>query len=411
MPRALDPDASSARRAADEALLALALRFGPLEMGPRFAGLRPRFARAGLVPSRVFEDASAWTGAEGEQRELGFEGGALGAQRYAIEVTARPRRPAAAGDYSGRLRLQRLRPGEFEWRMEESLALGRVRLAELAAAADVLFRLAEQLPAGDARAALRSSLPRTRASLGRAFSLDRLALSDAPDAARAVDFESTLHPDWLRERSPRYAEFLKRYVATLQGAASLEDPPGTPFWEASVREGRLTLRLRLRDGALLPLAGQPRRLANRCSTRGSFAIKAGPFRVGFRELLGEVTLLRGPQQAGFRAEFHREPDWRVPFLIEPFLRGSLRRPFEREGAELGFVVRDGASAEEPTTAQREYRLAVKESWLVRWLGSNVGSAVSDFRRGAEAESDRFVRDAFLALRADVAALLTGDGQD
>jgi hypothetical protein len=405
VPRALHPDAAGARAAADDALLALALRFGTVEMGPRFAALRPRLARAGLVPSRAFDDASIWTGTRGETREVGFHGTPLPGLRYGIEAAAQGPTPAAAGEYRGSLELTRLRAGEFEWHMDEALALGGVRVGALNAASDVLFRLAERTPAGDARAALRESLPRTAASLGRAFSLERLNLTDAPDGGRSLDFESALHPEWLRERMPRYAEFLKRYVAALQLDATVEDPPGTAFWEAAVREGGLKLRLKLRDGRLLPLAGPERRLADRCTTRGSFTIKAGLFRIGFAGLVGDVTLLREPERVGFRAEFRKEPDWRIPFLIEPFVRGSLRRPFEREGASLEFVVQDGARAEAPTTAEREYRLAVKESWLVRWLGGNVGTAVSDFRRGAEAESDRFVREAFLALREDVGALL------
>jgi hypothetical protein len=307
-------------------------------------------------------------------------------------------------------RLRRLRPSEFEWRIEEALALGGIRVAELAAASDVLFRLAEATPAGDARAALRDSLPRTSAALGRVFSLERLSLADAPQGGRVLEFESALHPEWLRERMPRYAQFLESYASTLQFFASVQGDAGGTFWESSVDEGRLRLRARLRDGALLPLQGTAGRLGERCTTRGSFSVKAGLFRVGFQNLVGDVTLVRGPEQVGFRAAFRKEPDWRMPFLVEPFVRGSLRRPFEQEGTSLDFVVKDGAG-DSPTTAAREYRLTVKESWLVRWLGGNVGSAVSDFRRGAEAESDRFSREAFLALRDDVRGLLTADGQD
>src|SRR5688500_3581134 len=65
VPRALARDPESARRAADEALLALALRFGPVQLDARFAALRPLYARAGLVPSRAFDEASAWTSARG----------------------------------------------------------------------------------------------------------------------------------------------------------------------------------------------------------------------------------------------------------------------------------------------------------------------------------------------------------
>jgi hypothetical protein len=405
VPRALAPDPEAARLASDHALMALALRFGPLEKGPRFDALRPRLERAGLVPSRVFEDASVWTGARDDEREVGFQGVPLPAQRYAIEVESSPGLPERPGEYRALLRLRRLRQGEFEWRMEESLALGPVRVAALAAAGEALLRLAEAAPAGDARSELRRSLPLTTACLGRAFSLERLSLSATPDGARQLEAEALLHPDWLKETLPRYSDFLKRYVSTLQSSVSLEEPPGSPFWQAALHDGRLTLRFKAMGGALAPLEGPGRRLGDHCTARVSFSMKAGLFRVGLSDLLGELTLVRGPGPLEVRAVFRREPAWRMPFLIEPFVRGSLRRPFEGEGAALAFELSDGDAPTAPTTVTREYRLAVKESWLVRWLGGNVGGAVRDFRAGAEAEADRVTRETFLALREDVRALL------
>ena len=216
-----------------------------------------------------------------------------------------------------------------------------------------------------------------------------------------MEVEARLHPERLKEGLPRYSEFLKRHISTLQVSLSLEDPPGSVFWRAALHDGRLSLSLKLLDGALLPLEEPARRLGDRCTVRAAFSAKAGLFRYGLSDLVGEVTLLRGPAPLGYRATFSREPAWRLPFLIEPFVRGTLRRPFEREGAVFGFTVSNGDSPEAPTTAARDYRLAVKESWLVRWLGGNVSGAVRDFRAGAEAESDRFTRETISALREDV----------
>jgi hypothetical protein len=405
VPRALAPDPATARLAADDVLVALATRFGPLEKGPRFAALRPRLARAGLVPSRVFDDASVWTAARGEQRELGFQGVALTDQPYALDVAGSPRAPVRPGDYRGLLRLRRVQRGEFEWRMDETLALGRVRVQALAGAGEALLHLAEAVPTGDARAALRGSLPRTSACLGRVFSLERLTLVATPDGARRVEAEAVLHPEWLEKELPLYADFLRRYVSTLQASVSLEDPPGSPYWRAALHDGRLTLRLGVRGGALSPLEGPARRLGRSGTARVAFTMKAGLFRVGFSDLLGDVTLARGPGPLELRAAFRREPAWRVPFLVEPFVRGSLRRPFEGEGAVFALAVRDGDSPGAPAVVAREYRLAVKESWLLRWLGGNVDAAVRDFRAGAEAQADRLARETFLALREDVRALL------
>jgi len=404
-PRALHPDLASARKAADEALLALALRFGPVELEPRFAALRPRLGRAGLVPSRVFDDALAWTAMRGDVRELGFRGTPIGPDRYAIAVAPQPREPEAPGEYRGLLQLARLRPGEFEWQIHESLALGALRGDGLVGAGDALLALVERAPTGDARPALRASLPRTAAALGRVFSLERLQLLAGPEGARAVFAEALLHPEWLQEGLPRYAQFLRRYVVPMQLELSVADPSGAVFWEATLRDGRFGLRAKLLHGALASLAGPTRRLGDRCSARLTLKMKLGLWSVGFSGLPADVALSRDPHALGFHAAFHREPEWQIPFIVAPFMRGSLRRPFEGEGALLGYELVSGAGAEASSLALRHYRLAVKESFVVRWLGGNVGGAIADFRRGAEVEADRFVREGFLALREDVRALL------
>lgn len=404
VPRALAPEAAAARQASDELFSALADRFGPVELDARFAAARPRLARAGLVPSRVYEDAAIWTGAAGAVRELGFHGvPAKGA--YSIAVAERPPAPSRAGEYRGRLALERLRKGEFEWRMDEELGLGRIDVLGLTRAADALLALAEAADLRDARDPVRAALPRTTAALGRVLSLDRLTLGPREAGARLVEAGASLHPEWLEQRLPRYAEFLKGHVASMRLGVAVDDAAETPFWQADLRDGRLSLRLRVGDGALAPLLGPPRRLGDACRVRLAITMKSGLFRVGFEDLHGEVVVERGPHRAGFLARFAREPDWKLPFFVEPFMRGPLRRPFEGPGALLGYELRDGSAPGASATASRSYRLDVKESWIVRWLGGNVGGAVADFRRGAEREADVFTREALLALRDDLRSLI------
>ena len=408
VPRALDRDPSSARRAADEALLALALRFGPVQFDARFAALRPLYAHAGLAPSRAFEEASAWTSARGSLRELGLQGTPLAGDQYAIGLAAQPKPPEAPGEYLGLLTLERLRAGEFVWRLDESLALGSARVAGVEAAADALLALAEAQPPGDARRLLRESLPRSTLALGRLFSLERLQLSSTAQGSRRLEAEALLHPEWLEQLLPGYARFLRRQVMTLRLELTVADAAGV-FWEFLLQDGRLQLRASVADGALAPLAGPPRRLPQHFVARSALTMKTGIWSVGFSGLVADVTLARGPRALGLRAQFRREPEWQIPFLVAPFLRGSLRRPFEGEGVLLGFGLRDVAAAQPALLASRHYQLAVSESWIVRWLGGNIGAAVADFRRGAQAEADRFVRDALLALRDDVRALLAAPG--
>jgi hypothetical protein len=56
-----------------------------------------------------------------------------------------------------------------------------------------------------------------------------------------------------------------------------------------------------------------------------------------------------------------------------------------------------------TLVDREYRLAVRESFVVRWLGSFGGGMATVFRAGAEAEADRFMGEGLWALRDDLVA--------
>ena len=405
VPRAMSEAPGRAWAASDELLLALAGRFGPAEREARFAQLRPKLARAGLVPSRVFDDATIWTRSEGPLREVQFWGAPGAAGAYRIGIVERAELPGAAGEYRGRLQLERLGQSEFRWQMEDTLALGYVTSEELARAADALLALAEHAPAGDARAAIRESLPRTAAALGRLFSLDRFELQTDKDGARSVVATAGMHPDWLKQGMSGYAAFLRSEIFSMRMSLEVGDAAGT-FWTLTMRDGRLELRLRVKGGALAPLEGAPRRLGDACSARFGLTMKQGLFRVGIEKLQSDISLLRGPGPVGFRASFRRQPDWQIPFIVQPFLHDSLRRPFEDEGAMLAYVLRDPGPGSRTTIVARDYRLTVKESWIVRWLGGNVGAVVTDFRRGAEAEADRFVRDALLALRDDVGAMLS-----
>ena len=174
------------------------------------------------------------------------------------------------------------------------------------------------------------------------------------------------------------------------------------FWTVEAAQGHATLRLRLRDARLAPLDGSAQPMGDAVEVSSDYSTPAGPFRVGVRRLRADVSLLRSSQRKSFTAVFVREPDWRLPFLLRPFMSGSLRRPFEGEGSLLEFAI---AETDGVTSLTRRYRLAVKESWIVRWMGGLTATAVSDFRRNAEAESDRFTAEGLNALRQDVETLL------
>jgi hypothetical protein len=379
----------------------LAARFGPTERDPAFEALRPKLARHGLVPSRVFEDTALWTLREGEARGVGFVG--RGSPfRYHVGVSGSPREPASPGDYRGEWRLERLRHGEFEWAAKEELDVGPVTPADLAAGLTALFRGAAEAPRGDAAGLVRRALPRTTARLGRVLTLEALRLGGTAGQDRPVRLEAVLEPRGLEAEAPRYARYLEKVVLPLGVEVSAFDASGTRWWRLSMEDGRLVLELRVSGGGLAPSDGSRRVLPSVLRLRAAGTTRAAGFRVGFHDLDAEVTLVRLPTEKGFVARFRDAPSWDLPFLVPLLLRSPLRRPFQGDGSMLAFGVR--ARPGETTLLTRHYRAAVQENWVLRWLGGLTARNVDAFRR-AEDEADAFTCEVLLALRDDVLALL------
>ena len=67
------------------------------------------------------------------------------------------------------------------------------------------------------------------------------------------------------------------------------------------------------------------------------------------------------------------------------------------------ALEDGAGLQ--TLLVRRTRLEVKESAILRWMGSLGATAMSDFQGRTEAEENRFLHDAFAALRSDLQDVL------
>lgn len=386
---------------------ALAARFGPMEREPSFDALRPRLAGAALVPSRVFDDAGAWTRVQGEERTVEFRGRPE-AGLYRMGVYADPPARSEPGSYRATLRLRRLGEGRFGWRMREELAVGAVRGNDLAAALTVLFLAAERASEAEARFTIRQSLPRATEAFGRLLGLETLRFEANEEGGTAVTLGIRLRPAGLRATAPRYAAYIDKYATPIRLKAVAGDPAGLVWWEVDLHENLATLRYRVKDGRLAPLEASPRPIPDRLRLRIEYSTKAGIFRMGVDGLEADLSLVREPREKGFVASFVRPPDWRLPFLIEPFLRGSLRYPFEGDGSFLAFSVRDQPG--EPTRLVYEYRLPVRESWIVRWMGGLTNAAVDEFRHGAEEEADRFTGECLLALRDDLRQLVQDRGR-
>jgi hypothetical protein len=184
---------------------------------------------------------------------------------------------------------------------------------------------------------------------------------------------------------------------------SVGDLSGADWWSLEASENLWTLRLRVRDGSLVPLEGPAdRRLPPLLRATTDYSTRMGRYKVGASRLVADVALTRTAAEKGFSARLLQEPDWELPFLVESLLRSPLRFPFEGPGSEAGWAARESPGV--GTRLVRHYRARVRETWILRWLGGMTSTAVDEFRRGAEAEADRFHRECLLALRDDLAAL-------
>ncbi len=400
--RRLGASPEAALHAADELAASLAARFGPTERDPSFDFVRPALAQYALVPSRIFDAPAVWTASSGAVRQIDFRGERIGG-RYRMSVHTKPPEPRAPGEYRGEWRLERLRENEYEWMAREELGVGRASPDDLSAALTATFRAVESAASGDVGARLRADLPRTAATLGRLATLEEVQIRREPGAAR-LTLTASLDPDGIRGFAPLYAHYLDDVVMPTRLTAVAFDETGARWWETSFVDGRMSLHIRVHDGNLAPLTGRPRPIPARLRVRLSGSSKTGFLRSGFHGLEAEVELTSRPDEKALAARFAKAPDWDLPFLVPLLLRSALQRPFQGGGALLSFGVEaHGAGS---TLLTRTYRVAVRENWIVRWLGSYAAGAVDTYRRG-EAEADRFNAEALLALRQDLMALAGG----
>ncbi len=397
---ALGPTPALARARGGEALAALARRFGPADLDPALQRFRARVTQAMFSPSALFAERAAWPESDGDARQATYAGTAPPARgRYRLELRTCAA-PARAADYRGSLRLRSLGGGAFEWTQRDELAIGGLTAADAARAVDALFRALEEAPVERAAPALAAALPRTGAALARAFSLERVALRRDAHGATVALLGARLRPERLHAAgAPGFARYLEKYVGRLRFKLDVVDGVGALYWQLDVFDGRALLHLRSLGGDLVTLSGAPRAMPDTLLLRTDFTTDAGLFRVGLRGLVADVRLTRAPREKAFEALFRREPDWLLPFIARPFLRAPLRQPFEGPGARVALGLRE--QSEGLSLLEREFRLAVRESWIVRFLGGLGSNAVLAFRRDAEEQADRFVFEALDALRQDL----------
>jgi hypothetical protein len=244
----------------------------------------------------------------------------------------------------------------------------------------------------------------TAAAMGTVFTLDSLSPSRLADGSTAVTVGIAINSAPLRRRLPAFAEYLRKYVEPTTYHAVIADRAAVPFIDIAQRDRYRTIRVRTRNGKLVPLSGPARPIPDSLLVIADFRAKVKIFHVGFHDLVMELVNERRDRQRSWVVTAHREPKWDLPLVTARLLRAPLRRPFLGEGALFRIGVRTGDDGE-PTVIMRNSHLTVQESGILNFLNSLGNTAMSDFEGAVEREENAWLRELFLALRDDARAAI------
>lgn len=402
---AFGPSPAAARANGEAFFGAVADRFTRVQRAPKFESGRMRLGRYAMSPSKIWGDTGIWTSSGVDSSRTLVVGGALQGGRYLFTPLPEAGLPRRTGDSRHVIRLRMRGDGEYEWSTSVEHAVGEARAAEIAGVVTALLAAAEGRADRELRADYREAFPRTTAALGRLLTLDTLRTQHHADGSTTVSLGASLHPERLRATMPALAAYVEKYLVPARYHLVLADPQGGRWLDAVARNKVLTLRVRTRDGALLPLEGPARPMPEHLELRADAFAKVMIFTVGVTNLVADFSFVRGPRERGWVMRWEREPEWHLPLAVRHLIRAPLRRPFERGGSVLRITVRDSGGAQ--TQLTRHARTTVKESAILRWMGSLGFTAMRDYAGKTEEEENRFLAEAFDALRLDLRALLAG----
>ncbi|MFY7923763.1 MAG: hypothetical protein ACOVSI_15255, partial [Gemmatimonas sp.] len=182
----------------------------------------------------------------------------------------------------------------------------------------------------------------------------------------------------------------------------LADRRGNDWFDAQAANRVLTLRFRTKGGALQPLTGAARPMPDTLILNVDALAKIGVFSVGVSNMVGEFVHVSTPRERAWQIRFTREPKWHLPLMAERLLSSAIRHPFEGTGVSFRLGFRTGPSGQ--TISERVIDVAVRESAIMRWLGTLGFTAMSDFAGNVEEEENRFLVELFRGMRTDMEGL-------
>lgn len=400
---AFGPNISAARQNADEFLYSVSSRFTNIQRPERILYAKSQFGHYALTPSAIYNDTSIWLGIGPDSSRLFGDEGVFATDRYIVSAKLPTNPPNAITESRELIRLRKLSGSDYAWFTSVDVALGKIRAQSIADVVAAGLAAGEGRSPADIRSEYRSSFPRTKAALGRLFTLDTLSTVQDSEGATTYDLAIRLTPQILKATMPHYADYIDKYISGGRYHITLTDRTGARWFDASAANYYMHFKVRSRNGHFAPLEGRVRSMPEALTIRLDMQMKILVFTVGFTRMMGEFNIIDTPHERGWSMRFATEPEWRLPPTVGYLLKSSLRRPFQGAGIPVRVSIRDNPGSQ--TLLSRRITLVVEESGIVRFINRLSGTAVGDFLGPSELEANRFNADAFRALRADVAALL------
>jgi hypothetical protein len=405
VPAAFGPTPTQARANADGLFGAFVRRFTNVSRAPRYERARQQLLRYALTPSEVYSDTSIWTvyGPDNYRTLFGNATFVNGRYTFTNTVTDDPVKDLGEGRHI--MRLRKIGDDDYAWFTGVDFAAGTITANDFANVITQWIAASEGRSATALRAGYRNTFPRTTAALGQLYSLDSIASTPAPDGTNTLYAMVHIRPDGIRAAYPGYAAFMKKYADKVKLKFTLVDSRGAQWFEATSRDGYITIRLRSRNGHLVPFTGAPRTIPDTLVMNVDLTARIKLFTIGVEHLTGQWVNVHSDHERGWALRFTREPGWVLPPVVGYLIKSPLRRPFEGEGTTFRFSVRDQPGAQ--TLMSRRGTTTVRESAILRFIGKLGGSAMGDFVSGAEDDENRFNAAVFTAMRADIDAAIGG----
>jgi hypothetical protein len=405
--RGLGPTPAVAESHANELFESIAARFDRVELEPKYEQSRLRLMQAALVPSRVFGDSSVWSLMPSATTRVLLVHGATDERtgRYRLETSASLTPITGGGDTRHTMQLRSMEPDVYRWDTNVDMGVGPISAAEVSNLFIALFRAAEGRTEAQVRDDYRTVFPRASAVFGHGFAIDSLHVAPAPGGGTSVSIAAGFHAETMRESYPALANYLEKYLGPAKYHFTLAGKDGTPLLDVVGRDRFMSVRYRIAEGRLAPLTGPIKPWSDTLRLTSDIKMKVKLFNVGFHQLVTDFVISNVGHERAISIIAQREPEWDLPLVTERLIRTPLHRPFLGQGSLFQLSVRDTAGGQ--TVFARRTRFDVQESTIARFLGSLAGRMMSDLDATVEAEEDRFLRDGFVAMQADLKTAARG----